>query len=692
MNINPIRKSKSKYNHQKQSTKSCNEDIGPEEEELKKYRELIERLGFLHHKNKNKSKDKSGFLNSDSLIEQNNNNMSSNISRTRSRTKEILNDRDFFMNFINYDNMPILPKNMHLLTDNDTNQNIDDKTKFKNLSDLLLDDKEAVVESNFIKKVEEKIILKLYTALSRKAKDIFMEDNEKGNNNNANINNTKKEKENKNRILFHKINNIEIPKFKIIDKDDINNDETNNNDNINNNENTEPIFNSLLKKHRKSKTPSKETNEREIEINNSINNLNINFDINNLNNNNNTSRRNSNFNIMTELNEKIIKEKLHFNSDCRYNKKNKNKEKKIKMPTLEPYINYRNNKAHNRKTRKNLNNNNTINPSSIQPTPPLPSSSSWEPDIDCDFLSYINHNIIKIEDIYNKGKENFFEKDDDIKEEDIKTIEAKEVFFDLNQNTQRNNNNNNNTSEKSSENLNKKQNSNISEDDEENELKNKNKFCEYKDRLPNLIEISLQVEPDKKKISDFHKDLKELYTTRINEIGQLDDELFPSNENDLKSEKIYKFAVNNERNEEVTTDSFTLLANQSTDIDVNKNLNNENNNNNNVSKNSFSLSNNEINKDKINNNKFILESNKSESGEGNNNNHESEKSESSKENNEEFNQENNNDDIDNNDDNLDEENNKENNNGDSNSNLLIDKKNEGLLLNLNFSKNSNSSD
>ena len=41
--------------------------------------------------------------------------------------------------------MPLLPKNMHLLSDNDRNQSISDETKFKNLADLMIDDKEAVV-------------------------------------------------------------------------------------------------------------------------------------------------------------------------------------------------------------------------------------------------------------------------------------------------------------------------------------------------------------------------------------------------------------------------------------------------------------------------------------------------------------------------------------------------------------------
>ena len=93
---------------------------------------------------------------------------------------------------MNDDNLPILPRNMHLLTDDDTNQNIDDKTKYKNLANLLLDDKEGVIESYFVKKNVDKMILKLYTALSRRSKDIFIEENNIG--------------KDKNRILLHIIN------------------------------------------------------------------------------------------------------------------------------------------------------------------------------------------------------------------------------------------------------------------------------------------------------------------------------------------------------------------------------------------------------------------------------------------------------------------------------------------------------
>ena len=539
--MNPTLK-KSRYH--KQSTKSGNEDINsPEEEELKKYRELIEKLGYTCQKNK--SKDLTGSHYSDSPMEQSNINISSNIRRTTSRTKEAFNDRDFLINFMNDDTMPILPRNMHLLTDDDTNQNIDDKTKFKNLADLLLDDKETIIESYFIKKVEDKMILKLYTALSRKSKDIFMEENN--------------DNKDKNRILMHKLNNIEIPKFKFIERDKINNndnapvtlrlnDEKENldeqNDEVIEGENT--ILKKILKKSKISNQKDNETqpNNNINIINNSTNkNININSSAN-------ASKRNSLLKSQNDLNEKYIKEKPHFHPRCKYNKKN-NELRIVKLPTLENFIPVRPNKIHNRKSRK-----------TIQASQPQ-KFEQWEPDIDGDLLAYINHNIVKIEDIYNKEKENVFELKENLDEE-VKPIEAKEVFFDINQNNNENNSEDNKNKSLENNNKSKKSLSNISDDDDL-EQKNKNKFCEYKDRLPNLIEISLAVEPDKKKISDFHKELQELYANRINEIGELGEEMFPSFGKDLKSNKIYKFAMNNERNEEINTDSFTLFG-ESTNV------------------------------------------------------------------------------------------------------------------------------
>ena len=508
---------KSRYFHK--SSKSGKDDNNPEDQELKKYVDVIEKLNQLFPSHPRK--DISGSLNPEAAVESSNN-FSSNIRRTASRTKEILNDRDFLINFMNDDTMPILPKNMHLLTDDDTNLNIDDKTKFKKLADLLLDDKETVKESFFINTVEEKMILKLYTALSRKSKDIFMEENSDN-------------KDNKKRILLHKLNKIEIPHFNIEDKDkdkdNINlpeNPSLNLNINLELNDEQDDNDNSILNKLKK-----KQKNEsiQKISLSNSINIL-------------------SGINSLGRKSKFLIKEKPQFSSDCKYNKKNKSI-KVIKIPSLE----YKPIKFHNKKTKRFI----------TQPE----KNEQWEPDIDGDLLAYINHNIVKIEDIYNKGKENIFELKEN-QDEEVKQIEAKEITFDLSQSQNEDESDINATKNKSIDYANNAQTkrtlTNIS-DEEDTEIKNKNKFCEYKDRLPKIIEISLSVEPEQKKMSDFNKELKALYSNRINEIGELGEELFPTFGDNLKHDKIYKYVLNNERNEEIVTDNFTLTG-VSTKVDI----------------------------------------------------------------------------------------------------------------------------
>ena len=526
MKIANLNLKKSRFH--KLSTKSGNEENNSDDEELKKYQELIGNLAYnLRNNNKN---DLSSSPYSDSGLESSQNNLSSNVRRTTSRTKEIFNDRDFLINLMNNDTMPILPKNMHLLTDDDTNQNIDDKTKFKNLAELLLDDKETVVESHFIKKVEDKMILKLYTALSRTSKDIFMKDNN--------------DNKDKNRIILNKLNNIKIQKFVLEEKDNDGEDDLNDENNT--------ILNKITKKKQKFFSPKKESKSNYLdELDDIISNKDIN-----------SIRKKS---LIKSQNYELYnypKERPYFLPDCKYNKKNKSV-KKIKLPSLETYLPLRSNKSHSRKIRK----------AQIPQQPKVP---QWEPDIDCDLLAYINHNIVKIEDIYNKGKENVFELKEN-QDEEIEPIEAKEIFLDINQ---ANNNNedeteNVNNKNKSMDNNNqsKKSLTNISYE-EETELKAKNKFFEYKGTTPNLIELSFMVEPDKKKVIDFHNDLKRLYINRINEIGELDENMFPSFGNNIKINKIYKYAMNNERNEEINTDNFTLFG-ESTNLDLSKSNNKE---------------------------------------------------------------------------------------------------------------------
>ena len=289
------------------------------------------------------------------------------------------------------------------------------------------------------------------------------------------------------------------------------------------------------------KSPRNNSSSQNVQVqSNNISNNNNNININ-------KSNRISISKSQNYENDIFFKPNPSFLPNCKYNKKN-NKYKIIHLPSLESLASLKSNSL---KTRNIYNAHQQKN-------------QKWEPDIDGDLLSYINHNIVKIEDIYNKGKENIFELKENLDEE-VKPIEAKEVFFDFNQTE---NNNDENTENENGDTKNKtlinhsqskKSLSNL-DDEEETDLKNQNKFCEYKDRFPKIIEISYLVEPDKIMMSEFQKDLRELYANRINEVGDLEEIMFPAFGKDLKTKKIYKYALNNERNEEVTTDSFTILG------------------------------------------------------------------------------------------------------------------------------------
>ena len=442
------------------------------------------------------------------------NNKSSYMRRTTSRTKEVLNDRDFLINFMNNDSKPFIPKNMHLLSDNDTNQSISDETKFQNLADLMIDDRETVVETHFMKNVDDKMIMKLYTALSRKSKDVFMDENH--------------EEQSKNRVLLHKLNNIKIPIHEIHDpslKDD--------------NENSEDNLSESEDSYKESENMSFNRNNNAIKRKTTKNNSNIKNNINSVDNNNEINNKN-------DEEKEVDNCKLEFNKDCKYNKKGK--KNVIKIPKLEPYNPYLE-KYHSSRFHK------------YRP------KNEWDSEIDGDFLAYINHNIICIEDIYNKEKV----KDLNInnsREDEIKPVEAKEIFYDnnsVNQNKSDYNthntydNDNKDKKNKTLDNSQKKELSNIDEE-EDNEVKIKNKFCEFKDRHPNLIEISLTVDPTKQKQNIFHNELKDIYYSRINEIGEYSEDIFPPKGVDLDSVKIYRFALNNERNEEVSIDRLTILS------------------------------------------------------------------------------------------------------------------------------------
>jgi hypothetical protein len=168
--------------------------ISPDETKLKKLEDIILKLQTaVEHKDTNYERSNMH------TTERRSQNNKSNISApTTSRFKEEKNDKEFLSNYMNDEHMSIMPKNMHLLTDDDTNQSISLQDKYQNLCKLMMDDKN-ITEFNFIRNPEERIKLFLYVVFSKKSRDLFMNDDHP--------------KHSKTQILFHKINDMHIPKF-----------------------------------------------------------------------------------------------------------------------------------------------------------------------------------------------------------------------------------------------------------------------------------------------------------------------------------------------------------------------------------------------------------------------------------------------------------------------------------------------
>ncbi len=172
-----------------------------EQEELDKLNEVISNLKqAVNYKDGNLSSLPNAFS-SIKRSRSNGINKSNIYKLSISRTKEDRSNKEFLRNFIYIEDKIVSPQNMHLLTDDDTNQSISSKQKFKNLANLMMDDKESVVEKSFDHNDEEKYILQLYTALSKKSKEVFVENDI--------------EKLEKLQLFFKRINKIKMPKINI---------------------------------------------------------------------------------------------------------------------------------------------------------------------------------------------------------------------------------------------------------------------------------------------------------------------------------------------------------------------------------------------------------------------------------------------------------------------------------------------
>ena len=458
---------KSYFFKPKENTKSSVEK-NIEDEELKKYDVIIYKL---FHAISNSDRTNSHFEKEFSANRFTNmSKIKSNYIKTISRTKDERNDKEFLSNFMNNDSLPILPKNLHLLSDNDTNQSTSKTEKFKNLSNLMMDDNEDFSENCLIRNTEDRLILNLYTTLGRKAKEIFLEDD---------IN----EKLSKKRLLFQKLNDIKIPKFDCIN---------------------------ILKEE------SYESNENEtIERNE-----------------NEDSENKNNFNFSNDGSEQKEnkEEKKEKEDECYFKQKEKGY---FNIPEL---INI---KEYN-ELMKDENRN---------------SANFWDPEIDSDFLSYINHNIVRIEDIYNKkDKEKKIDNIEQADEKNIIPINAEEILLSESESEE-------DEKDYIRENLkNINMPSYIKENEEEDEIPKKCriKFTDFSELNPFQISIGFQVDDDKVKENEFISELKDKYNIERKRINGLEEKLFPSFSGLLSNNLIYRIVIRNENNEIEENERFTI--------------------------------------------------------------------------------------------------------------------------------------
>jgi len=410
----------------------------PEELKLKKLEDIVHKLQQAVEKGSNIEQSHQ------EQSKRNATNKSNFSSPTSTRMKEDRSDREFLSNFMNIDEKNVIPpKKMHLLTDNDINQNITAREKYQNLSDLLMDDKN-ITEFNFIRNTEDRIKLHLYSAFSKKAKEIFM--------------NEKHPKQSKNQMLFHKINDIHIPKFGFNPPMESN---TNTEGDIVENNNS--IIADFLNKKNKIKEAKKEEGRK----------------------------------FSQNYFRKENKGYFHIPSLVKIKKEERD-----------------NIRANNKKDEKI-------------------DEIFWDPEIDSDTLSYINHNFICIEDIYNSNNKNKEEKYEKNKTEKNKTedaepnltpIMAKEIIF--------RKDSNNFLEDKNAKGFGHK--------DKKNDEKPNNKFIEYIAINVGVTKQEIQVMPNIKSKQKFESQLKNHFEETLNKYMAIDKNDYPAGE-DLTPKRIERF-------------------------------------------------------------------------------------------------------------------------------------------------------
>lgn len=423
------------YARLKDLTKSTMERRNGEEDEVRKYEAIVTKLNQAVA-----PRDRPTYQVDGDYSTSKRTTTRSNLKFTVSRTRDERNDKDFLINFMNKDSTFSLvsPNNLHLLSDDDRNKSITPTEKFKNLSDLMIDDRNSYSECYFIQNTEDRMILNLYSILGRKSKELFLEEG-------------KKEKIEKTRMLLNQINNIKIPKFDF------------------------------------------KQNDKSIKG----------FNINDLGQSMKWQEEESNSNKSEEKKEFSNKEE----DECYFKQKEK---ASFLIPNLINIENYEKKKTY-------LKQNNKEN-----------YENYWDPEIDADTLSNINHNMIRIEDIYNKDEENKKEEEDENNEKKLE-ISAEEIL----------------TSESESE----EQNIREGKDGDEIPKKGKIRFIEFYDVSPVQMGLSYIVDNKKVKEKNYNAELKVKNDLLLDKISEFEEKFFPKGGVDLSSDLIYKIAIRNDNNE-----------------------------------------------------------------------------------------------------------------------------------------------
>ena len=419
----------------KDLTKSTMERRNGEEDEVRKYEAIVTKLNQAVA-----PRDRPTYQVDGDFSTSKRTTTRSNLKFTVSRTRDERNDKDFLINFMNKDSTFSLvsPNNLHLLSDDDRNKSITPTEKFKNLSDLMIDDRNSYSECYFIQNTEDRMILNLYSILGRKSKELFLEEG-------------KKEKIEKTRMLLNQINNIKIPKFDF------------------------------------------KQNDKSIKG----------FNINDLGQSMKWQEEESNSNKSEEKKEFSNKEE----DECYFKQKEK---AYFLIPNLINIENYEKKKTFLRQNNKENYEN------------------YWDPEIDADTLSNINHNMIRIEDIYNKDEENKKEEEDENDEKKLE-ISAEEIL----------------TSESESE----EQNIREGKDGDEIPKKGKIRFIEFYDVSPVQMGLSYIVDNKKVKEKNYNAELKVKNDLLLDKISEFEEKFFPKGGVDLSSDLIYKIAIRNDNNE-----------------------------------------------------------------------------------------------------------------------------------------------